>query len=97
MGSGREGDVTHEILKLPPGLLDDAVLSAENDTHATEVLDLGGTDDEGVDVEATGGEDARDAGEDSRLVLDEAVESVTREGLEGRRRSYEDRNKGQFG
>ena len=67
---------THEIFELPPGLLDDAVLPVEDDAHPTEVAHFGRADDERVDVEASCGEDAGDAGEDTRLILDEAVEDV---------------------
>ena len=68
---------THEIFELPPGLLNHAVLAVEDDAHPTEVANLGATYDERLDVEAPDGENARDAGEDAGLVLDEAVEDVS--------------------
>ena len=64
------------VLQLAAGLLDDAVLACKDDGHAGEVDDLGAADDEGVDVEAAGGENAGHAGENARLVLHEAVEDV---------------------
>ena len=47
------GETPYEILELSSGLFDDAVLAAENDTHATEVADLGAADDEGINVESS--------------------------------------------
>lgn len=80
---GPDGD---QVLELAAGLLDDAVLAREDNGHAGEVLDLGAADDEGVNVEAAGGEDARDAREHTRLVLDQAVEDVALGGRGGRGR-----------
>ena len=74
----REERRTYEILELSPGLLDDGVLPAEHDAHATEVAYLGAADDEGVDVEPSACEDARYAREDARFVLDEAIEDVSK-------------------
>ena len=65
-----------QVLELPPRLFDDAVLAGEHDCHAGEVFDFGVADDEGVDVEAAGGEDTGDAREDTRFVLHQAVEDV---------------------
>jgi len=81
------GRGTHKVLELPPRLLNDAVLATQDDAHARQVLDLSGAHDERVDVEAAGGEDAGHARQDTGLVLDEAVEGVAGEGLEGGRRS----------
>ena len=53
---------THQVFKLSPSLLYDRILSAQNDAHATQVPDLRAANDQGVDVEATSSEDARDAG-----------------------------------
>ena len=69
---GRRKD-THEIFKLPPRLLDDAVLAAEDETYLTQIADLGPAYDQGVDVKPAPGEDAGDAREDTWFVLDEAV------------------------
>ena len=44
---------THEILQLSSCLLNDAVLSAEDDTHTAEVANFGTADDEGVNVESS--------------------------------------------
>lgn len=72
----QNGPYGDEILELATGLLDDAVLPGKHDGHAGEVLYFGVADDEGVDVEAAGGENAGNAGEDAGLVLDEAVEDM---------------------
>lgn len=78
---GPDGD---EVLELAAGLLDDTVLARQHNGHAREVLDLGVADDERVNVEAAGGENARQAGQNARLVLDKAVEDVTLGGCHGR-------------
>ena len=70
------GNDTYQVLQLSPGLLYDAVLSAQDDAHATEVADLRPAHDERVDVEATSSKDPRDAREHTRLVLHEAVEDM---------------------
>jgi hypothetical protein len=44
------GNATNQIFQLPSGLLDHAILSAENDAHPTEVLDFSRTYDERVDA-----------------------------------------------
>ncbi len=46
---------THQVFELPARLLDDAVLSAEDEAHAGEVADLGAAHDERVDVEPAAG------------------------------------------
>jgi hypothetical protein len=53
--NGGGGGETYEILELSSGLFDDAVLSGEDDTHATEVANFSTAYDEGVDVEASSG------------------------------------------
>ena len=45
---------TYEIFELPSGLLDDAVLTAEDDAHSGKVSNLRPTHDEGLNVEPTG-------------------------------------------
>ena len=69
--------MTHEVFELPPRLLDDAVLAAEDDAHATQVADLRAAHDERVDVEPSAGQDPRDAREHSWLVLHETVQYVS--------------------
>lgn len=66
----------HEVLELAARLLDDAVVALEHNRHAGQVLHLGVAHDEGVDVEATRGEDTGHAGEHTGLVLHETVEDV---------------------
>lgn len=78
---------THQVFQLATSLLDNAILATEDDAHPREVLDLCRAHDERVDVEATRGEDARDARQDARLVLHEAVERMSRERLQRGRRS----------
>lgn len=51
-------------------------MAGEHDGHAGEIFDFGVADDEAVDVEAAGGEDAGDAAQDAGLVLHEAIEDV---------------------
>lgn len=53
---------THQVLKLSPCLLNNSILSTQNDTHATQVPDLGAANDQRVNVEATASENARHAG-----------------------------------
>lgn len=92
---GPDGD---EILQLAAGLLHDAVLAREHDGHAREILHLGAAHDERVDVEAAGGQNARDAREHAGLVLDQAVEDVAlgRDGR-GSRGLVEDVGDGRLG
>ena len=69
--------MTHEVFELPPRLLDDAVLAAEDDAHATQVADLRAAHDERVDVEPAPGENSGHAREHTGFVLHEAVEDVS--------------------
>jgi hypothetical protein len=57
-------------------LLNDTILAAENDTHATQVANLGLAYNQGINVEPSPGQDSRDAGEYSGLVLNETVEDM---------------------
>lgn len=66
----------NKILQLSPGLFHDTILTGEHDGHARQVLHLSAAHDERVDVKTASGKDARHAGQDTRLVLDEAVEDV---------------------
>jgi hypothetical protein len=52
---------TYEVFELTAGLLDDAVLAADDDAHPTQITDLGATHDERVDVESAPREDPRHA------------------------------------
>lgn len=83
--SGAVWKPSYQILQLPACLFNDAVLPSQYDAHATEVLDFRGAHDERVNVEAAGCEDARHTRQDSRFVLNEAVECVACEWLQGRR------------
>ncbi len=67
---------THQVLELPARLFNHSVLAAQDDTHATEVADLGGAHDEGVNVESPRCQNTRHARKDTRLVLHETVEDV---------------------
>lgn len=71
---GPDGD---KVLELPPGLLNNAVVTSQNNGHAGEVLDLGVAHNEGLNVEPASGNDTGQAGQDTGLVLDEAVEDVS--------------------
>ena len=53
--------VTHEIFELATRLLDDAVLTADDDAHSAQVSDLGTAHDQRVDVEPAPGENPRNA------------------------------------
>jgi hypothetical protein len=66
----------HEVLELAAGLLDNAILPLQDNGHAREVGDLGGADDQRVDVEAARGQDPGHARQHARLVLHEAVQDV---------------------
>ncbi|PNY28508.1 Uncharacterized protein TCAP_01580 [Tolypocladium capitatum] len=76
----------HEILQLPPGLLNNAVLARQDNGHAGQILNLGVADDERVDIKASGSENPRKTGQDTGLVLDQAVEDVALRGDHGRSR-----------
>jgi hypothetical protein len=81
----------YEVLQLPPCLLDDTVLTIEDDTHSAEVTDFRSADNQGVNVETSSSKDSRYTGEDTRFILDQAVEYMLFKGLEtGRRRIVED-------
>lgn len=72
-----------EILQLSPGLLDNAVLTSQHNGHARKILHLGVAHNKRVNVEATGGKNSGDTGQDSGLVLNQAVEDVTLRGSGG--------------
>src|ERR1700722_10458881 len=52
------------------------LLAVHHDRHPGDLLVLGRPDREGLDVEAAPGEQAGDANEDARLVLDQDRQSV---------------------
>lgn len=76
-GVVQDGPDRDQIFQLASGLLHDAVLSTEHNGHAGEILYLGAADDQAVNVEASGGENARYAGQDTGFILHQAVEDVT--------------------
>jgi hypothetical protein len=76
-----------EILELAAGLLYDALLSLQDNSHAREVIDFGVADNKTVNVEATSSQNTRDTREHTGLVLDQAVEDVLLVWLRRRRRS----------
>lgn len=63
---------------MPSGLFYYAVLATEDDTHATQVANLGPADDQRVNVETSASEDARYARKDSGFILDETVQDMSR-------------------
>ena len=98
IGVIQDGPNRDQILELSAGLLDDAVLASEHNGHAREVLDLGAANNEGVDVEAAGGKNAGDAGQNTGLVLDQAVKDVAGRGSQrGTRSLVEDVGHGGLG
>jgi len=66
----------YQILELTAGLLNDTVLTLEDDGHTREVGNLGVADDQRVNVEATSGQNTRDAREHTGLVLNKTVEDM---------------------
>lgn len=68
---------TYQVFKLPPSLFYDAVLATDYDTHPTQVAYLCSTDNQGVDIEATSGENSRHAGQHTRLILHKTVQSMS--------------------
>lgn len=81
VGVVEDGPDRDQVLQLPTGLFDDAVLSPEDDRHPREILHLGVAHHERVDVEAPRREDAGDAGQHARFVLHQTVEDVAHGGL----------------
>ncbi len=77
LGVFKDGPDWDEILELAACLLNNTVLAGEDNGHAGEILDFGVADDQRVNVEAAGGKNARDARQNTWLVLDKAVEDVT--------------------
>lgn len=72
--NGPDGD---QVLQLPARLLNNTVLTGQDNGHAGEIINLGVANNERVDVEASGSQDTRDARQHTRLVLDQAVQDVT--------------------
>jgi hypothetical protein len=68
---------TYKVLQLPPGLFDNSVLTAQDNTHATEVADLRPTNDERINVETSSSKNAGHAGKNTRFVLHQAIEDVS--------------------
>lgn len=77
-----------EIIELTTSLLDDAVLTLQDDGHTRQILDFGVTDDEGVDVEAASGQNTGHTGQDTGLVLHQTVQDVTLGRVGGDGRSF---------
>jgi hypothetical protein len=57
----RVGGRTYKVFKLSPSLFNNSILTAQNDTHATQVAYLGSADDQGVDIESPACENSRNA------------------------------------
>lgn len=75
----------HQIFQLTSGLLDNAVLTSQDNGHAGQVFHLGVAHDQRVNVEASSGENTRKTRQHTRLVLDQTVEDVALRGRHGRR------------
>lgn len=89
---GRVGVVQHspdgnKVVQLATGLLDDAVLALQHNSHTRQVINLSVAHNQTVDVEATGSEDSRHAGEHTGLVLNKAVQNVSLRRVGRRHRS----------
>ena len=75
---GEVGDLVDrdELVELLGDLLEAHLVGLDDDGHAGEALVLRGGDGERLDVEAAAADEARDAGEHARLVLNENGEQV---------------------
>src|SRR5579863_4571331 len=69
-------DDIDELVELLGDLLERVLLAVHHDRHPGDLLVLGRPDREGLDVEAAPGEQAGDADQDARLVLDKDREGV---------------------
>ena len=69
-------DDVDQLVELLGHLLKRMLLAVHHDGHPGDLLVLGRPDREGLDVEAAPGEQAGDADEDTRLVLDQDREGV---------------------
>lgn len=81
LNQSRVGVVQHspdrdKIIQLAASLLDDTVLALQDNGHAGQILDLSVADDKTVNVEATSSQDTGHTGQDTGLVLDQAVQDV---------------------
>lgn len=94
----QDGPDRDKVLKLATSLLNNTVLSGQDDGHARQVFDLGVAHDERVNVEAAGSKNTREPGQDTRFVLDQAIEDMALGRLHGRGRGLvEDVGHGSLG
>ena len=77
-----------QVVQLTTGLLNDTVLTLQDDGHARQILHLGVTDDETINVEATGGENTRHAGQHTGFVLHQTVQDMALGRVGGRGGSF---------
>lgn len=77
MGVVQDSPDGDEILELAAGLFNDTIVAVKNDGHAGQVLHFGVADYQRLNVEAAGGNDAGEAGQHTRFVLDKAIEDVS--------------------
>jgi hypothetical protein len=77
VGVVKDGPDRDQILKLSASLLNNSVLASEDNGHAGEIINLGVTHDQRVNVETASSQDTRDAGQNTGLVLDKTVENVS--------------------
>lgn len=76
-----------EIVQLTAGLFYNAIQALKNDGHTREVLHLRVADNQTVNVESSGGQNSRDTGEHTRLILNQTVQDVTLGRVRRRKRS----------
>lgn len=76
-----------KVIQLAASLLDNTVLALQHNGHAREVFNLSVADNQTVNVEATGSQNTRHAGQHTRLVLHEAVQDVPLRRVGGSHRS----------
>jgi hypothetical protein len=93
LDEGRLGVVKYspywdQILELAAGLLHDAILSLQHNSHPGEVVYLSVADNQTVDVETASRQDTRYAGEHTGLILYQTVEDVTLGRSLGRERGF---------
>ena len=70
-------DDVDQLVQLLGHLLERQLVDVDDDRDARETRHLGHADGEGLDVEAAAGEQPGDAGQQTRLVLDEEAQHVT--------------------
>jgi hypothetical protein len=74
VGIVEDGPDRNQILKLSASLLNNAILTSEDNGHARKVVNLSVTHDQRVNVEPASCQNSGNTGQNTRLVLDQTVE-----------------------